>query len=355
MKVAIIGSGFIARVHAHALKGMNQEIALVVDRNIDHAKQFANEFEVMNVSDRFEDCLKEEIDCIHICTPPTSHYEYAKKALEAKKHVVCEKPLCLDVEQAKELKELATKQQVVAALNFNVRYNDAIVRMHHQIEENNFGEVLMVHGSYQQQFHVLPTNYSWRYDEKVSGLMRATSEIGSHWFDLARYLTGLEIVGVSATYGNFFPERYIKDGIMYPQELKGGEKIHVKSDDAACITLRFSNGALGNVFLSEISHGANNRIEIFVNGTKQTVWWNSEHPYQTHYADVNQSSCFTNAFAGGFVESFEAFFKDVYQWILTKEKPERVPTFEDGYRNAAICQAVYDSANSESKWVEVEQ
>ena len=75
--------------------------------------------------------------------------------------------------------------------------------------------------------------------------MRATTEIGSHWIDLVRYLTGLEILEVSATYGMFTPDRFVKDGIMYEEEQPGSTKITVDSDDAVCATLKFSNGALG--------------------------------------------------------------------------------------------------------------
>ena len=125
MKVAIVGCGNIAATHAKALIQQNQEIVLVIGRDQSKAKAFAEIWNIPSHSNQFTDALASSVDCIHICTPPAMHYEMAKAALLAGKHVICEKPLCLNSEQARELYQLAEERGLLAAVNFNVRYHEA--------------------------------------------------------------------------------------------------------------------------------------------------------------------------------------------------------------------------------------
>ena len=142
--------------------------------------------------------------------------------------------------------------------------------------------------------------------------MRATTEIGSHWIDLARYLTGLEIVEVSANFGKFNPSRYLKENMMYAEEEEGSEGITVESEDAALISMRLSNGAIGNVVLSEVSHGRSNRVAIEITGSKQSVWWNNENPYLVSKAKRHEGiNQVVNAFGGGFPITLKGFFARV--------------------------------------------
>lgn len=223
-----------------------------------------------------------------------------KQLLEAGKHVVCEKPLCLSAAEARDLMDLGAKKHLLTAVNFNVRYHEACQRAKTLISSEEFGAPCLISGSYKQEFHVLPNAYMWRYIPSLGGDMRAVTEIGSHWIDLVRYWTGLEITAVSAAFGKFSPDRFLKDGTMYPTRQEGSEPIRVDSEDAAAVTLRFSNGALGSLLLSEVSHGRNNAVQLEVSSARKSVWWCSEDPYRLY-----QSSKFagvqaqTNAFGGG--------------------------------------------------------
>lgn len=186
--------------------------------------------------------------------------------------------------------------------------------------------------------------------------MRATTEIGSHWIDLARYLTGLEIVEVSANFGKFNPSRYLKENMMYAEEEEGSEGITVESEDAALISMRLSNGAIGNVVLSEVSHGRSNRVAIEITGSKQSVWWNNENPYLVSKAKRHEGiNQVVNAFGGGFPTTFKDFFAAVYKTIECG-RPDHFPsypTFRDGYINALVCRSIYESAQDDSRWVKV--
>ncbi|HTX78223.1 MAG TPA: Gfo/Idh/MocA family oxidoreductase [Longilinea sp.] len=356
MQVAIIGCGLVGNLHAQAVRELGYTIAMVVDPSEQKAKEFAELWGAEHFGASFPMALEDDIQCIHICTPPTLHYAMARDALNAGKHVICEKPLCLNPDEAKELVEIAQEKQLINAVNFNVRYHDVCKQARNFISSPDFGKICLVHGSYLQEFHALPDQYSWRYKPELAGHMRATTEIGSHWIDLARFWTALEITEVSANYGKFTPERYIENGIMYPESRKTAKKVTVKTDDAAVISIRFSNKAIGNLLLSEVSHGRDNQLSIEVTGTKSSVWWNTEDPY--HFCTSQKSSgiqIHTNAFGGGFPTTFKALFKEVYQDIESN-RPSRkptYPTFYDGYVNSMICTAIYESANNNSAWVKV--
>lgn len=356
MKIAIIGSGNIANTHAQELIGMGRKIALVVGIEPEKTKEFQKTWNIENSTDDFSQALADDITTVHVCTPPALHYRMVRDLILAGKNVICEKPLCLTASEAKELYDLSHEKGVVTAVNFNVRYHRACGEFRKKVQSEDFGRFCLVHGTYEQEFHVLPADYMWRYQPEIAGPMRATTEIGSHWIDLVRFLSGHEITAVSATYGKFTPDRYVKDGMMYEFPPDGAKKIHVESDDAVIAALRFDNGAIGNLFLSEVTHGRSNYISMEITGTKQTVSWNSEDPYKLRTATkFSGTLCETDAFAGGFPNTFSAFFCEVYRDMdagTPSQEPD-YPTFRDGYINAAVCEAIYESANHDSKWMEV--
>jgi predicted dehydrogenase len=358
MHTAIIGCGFIANLHAQALMELGHAPVVVIDTQLPQAEAFAKQWGAKRFGDDFSLALGDEIRSIHICTPPILHPAMIKAAILAGKHVVCEKPMCLNPAEAKELWRLAQEKGVVGAVNFNVRFHDACQQAKKLIPAPDFGRICLIHGSYLQEFHALPSDYNWRYKPELAGPMRATTEIGSHWIDLARFWTGQEIEEVSASYGMFTPQRFLSDGIMFAQEKENSSKISVDSEDAAVISIRFSNGAIGNLLLSEVSHGRNNRVSIEVTGTRQSVWWNSEDPYRLNRSHKGEGTITqTNAFGGGFPETFKAFFKEVYQDIAAGRPSDTpsYPTFYDGYVNVAVCAAIYESATHNSKWVKLSQ
>ena len=353
MKTAIVGSGNISRVHANALVQQKQEIVLVVDRNPERVRAFAEEWTIPSYSTEFQDALESNVDCIHICTPPALHYEMVKQALLAGKNVICEKPLCLKSEQAQELYLLAKQKGLLAAVNFNVRYHEACQHAREIIAAPKFGVPRLIHGEYLQEFHVLPAEYMWRYIPEIGGDMRAVTEIGSHWIDLVRFWTGLEITAVSANFGCFHKERYQKGGMMYAVSQPGSVPVMVYSEDVAVVSLRFSNGAIGALLLSEVSHGRSNCVRMEVSSDENSVWWCSEFPYQIHTARKFEGvTTVTNAFGGGFPDTFVKFFESVYQALETGQETN-YPNIYDGYKCTAVCEAIYLSAKNDSKWVEV--
>lgn len=356
MRIAIVGTGFIAAAHVQALQGMGDEVVVAINHTLAKAAAFAQKWKIPVFGTDYSLALSMDIDAVHICTPPNAHYELIKAALMADKHVICEKPMCIEPSEARELMELAAARQKVGAVLFNVRFHEACHRAKSVINSPAFGAIRLIHGSYLQEFHLLPDAYSWRYQAELGGPMRATTEIGSHWIDLVRYWTGLEIVAVSAQFANFEPERHLSGQKMYAEKKEGSQPIEVLSEDVATISFRLNNGAVGNVILSEVSHGRSNRLHLEVSGSKQSIWWTNEQPYQLHQAEkfkgVNTA---TYAFSGGFKDTFQACFEDIYQDI-ENGKVSAFPsyaTFYDGYVNALVCMAIYESAKADAKWITI--
>ncbi len=357
MRVSIIGSGFIAHTHAQAIRALGHEITVVISSKAENAKKFAEKWNIPRFGTHFKLAL-EHSDCIHLCTPPMVHYQHAKAALLLNKHVICEKPLTIGPAQAKELWTLAKSRKLIAAVNFNVRYHEASARAKKLINNTDFGVIRMVHGAYLQEFHAESDFYSWRYKEKLGGKMRAVTEIGSHWIDLVRHWTSLEIAAVSANFAHFDKKRYAtKEGLIHTQKQPEAEQVEVTSEDAAIVSFKFSNGAIGNVVLSEISHGKKNELTLEITGSQQSLSWNNEQPYQLKLGQKNHGlKIDTNPFGGGFDSTFMAFFKEVYKAIEDETAFDKCtfPTFQDGYINALICDAIYQSAQQDATWVKVE-
>lgn len=355
MRVAVIGTGNIANTHASALLNEKQALTLAVGTSLDKAKGFAAKWGFASYSDCFEDALSEGIDCIHITTPPPFHYEMALKAIRAGKHVVCEKPLSLEKWQAEELYKAAEMAGTVCAVNYNVRFHDAVQRARTLVGSGALGDALYITGSYFQSFGIMPTAYSWRFQPEIGGNMRCVTEIGSHWFDLIRFITGLEITEVAADFGYVFPQRTVRDGMLYPEGTVGEETMLCTSEDSATIMLRFSNGAKGVLALSQLAHGRSNRIAYELHGSSSSLWWDSEDPLKLHQAEHGKGICTTvNAFAGAFPDTHAEFFHQVYDMIAAGERTRPgVPSFRDGYLSTAVCTAVWESATHGSCWTKV--
>lgn len=357
MRVAIVGTGNIARLHAQILSEMGHEIVVAIGRDEKRTEQFVLDTGAVSASVDFQEALSPVVEVVHICTPPMLHYQMVKRALEAGKHVICEKPFTIDPDEALELAQLATQKGVVHGLNFNVRFHEGVQRMREFISSGAIGEIRLVHGNYLQEFHLLPTGYSWRYREELAGPMRATTEIGSHWMDLARYLTGQKAINVSAIYGKFCPTRFLTEGIMHEETSDGALRIKVNSEDAALVNFRLENGAIGHMTISEVSHGRSNQLVIEVTGSQGSIWWDSQDPYAVHEAKRGTGvQTVTNAFGGGFPNTFKGFFQAVYQDI-EKGRPASIPdypNFWDGVYMTRVCQGIFLSAKEDGRWTSVD-
>lgn len=357
ISAAICGAGNIAKSHATVLREMGIPIRLIVDINEERAKAFAEQYGIENYSTKEEDIYQSEASCVHVCTPANLHFDMVKKLLEKGYHVFCEKPLCFNDEEAKTLYRLAKENNRLHAVGFNVRFHKAVLEARKLVATPEFGPVKLIHGSYLQEYHVFPAPYDWRYNEKLAGRMRAVTEIGSHWTDLAQFITGKRIKAVSALFSNFVPTRDLQEGMMYaPGSKPGSESVTINSEDAALIHLQFEDGAVGSVVLSESSAGRINHLSMEIAGQNQNVWWNSEENNSLNVGSKNQGvNTWVFPFGGGFRDTLRGLFAAFYADIKRGYADENpiYPTLYDGMRNVLICNAIYESATDSGKWVSI--
>lgn len=352
MGAAIVGAGFAAEVHVKALHSCGISIVAVIDKNVERAKEFAKRWGIPKYGESYE--LADEADVIHICTPPTIHGEVIRYFLEKGKHILCEKPLCLNRKEAEELESLAKESGKQCGLVFNVRYHMACQKAKEQITTGKFGRVLLVHGQYMQEFSALPAQYDWRYNPDIAGRSRTVTEIGTHWMDLVQFLSGEKVSEVSARFGCFFQKRKLKDGMTYKyDENVEGTLVEVDSEDAAIVHMTFENGALGNVVLSGVSCGRGNHLSFEITCENGNIWWNEEENnvlYSAKKGEGIHKEIF--AFGNGFSDTFGSLMEDFYQSVESGKKGE-FPSFEDGAQVCRICEAICDSAENKSIWMHV--
>ncbi|MBO8437043.1 MAG: Gfo/Idh/MocA family oxidoreductase [Spirochaetes bacterium] len=353
-KIAVIGYGMMGQRHAAALRALGYQVDVLMGRDAERTKEAAGKLGIKKSCTDFN-CLAEMgIDVVHVCTPPSEHFSVIKQALESGMHVVSEKPFVFSEDEGKALVELAKAQNVINAVGFNCRYHEACSDARNIVRNGMLGDVLLVNGSYMQEFHALPASFSWRYGKESGGKFLATTEIGSHWIDLMRYITGKEVVALQAVYGTFMQDRVVADGMQWPAGQKTGTPFRFEADNAAIVTFSLSGGALASMVLSEITQGRYNYLEMTVTGSDGSLWWNSEdlNRLKTGRKGIDVSEK-VYAFGDGFNDSVTNMLSEVYEDIESgKRNPaHRYATFSDGLKNAQICDAIYRSAHGNSAWV----
>lgn len=342
MNVIIIGTGNIAKIHARAIYTLGHKIIAVVNKNLDSAKSFANEFNIPHVYSNIDSILDKNADIVHICTPPALHYDAIKLCLLSGKNVVSEKPLTLNENQAIELSNIATEKKLINAVCFNNRFYEAnfIAKKHIENQKINF-----IHASYLQSFHCLPSEYSWRFSENVAGNMRAVTEIGSHVIDLIMYITGKDIIRLNSLFVKSNIRRTIKNGLMYPSH--NGELV-VNSEDAATINLILNDGTIANIVLSEVSHGKINELKYHIDCENKSISWNCENASVLDESDgVNYN---INKSENQFEQSFVDMISNIYSSVEGGEVP-RYANFAQAANVVKVCNAIYKSANSDGEFI----
>jgi len=373
LKAAVVGTGFIGAVHVDALRRLGIEILGVVGSTPERARATSS----ATAYDSFESVLADErVDVIHLATPNDLHHPQAKQALEAGKHVVCEKPLAVTCDQSAELVELAERSGLVHCTNFNLRFYPLVQEARERVRANEVGEIWNVHGGYLQDWLALPTDWNWRLEPERAGALRAVGDIGSHWLDLAQFVTGRRIVEVFADLATVLPVRQRPAGEV-ETFARGGdvprEETTVSSEDLAHILLRFDNGARGSLVVSQVSSGRKNSLRFEIDGAAGSIAWDSERneelwlgnrerPNETllrnqalmHPAAAARTHL-PAAHAEGFADTFRELYRAVYADVARGEpaaEPE-YPTFRDGHVENVIGDAV-SLSNRERRWVKIE-
>lgn len=381
LKIGVVGLGFIGPAHIEGIRRQGVEVHGIAEFTPELAREKAKELNIPVAYSSYEEMLADpDIDVVHVCSPNFLHFPQAKMALQAGKHVVCEKPLTITSAEAKELVELAREKKLVNAINFNLRFYPVNFEARHLVHQESFGNVFIVQGSYLQDWLLYPTDWNWRLDKDQGGTLRAVADIGSHWIDLVMFVTGLKVDEVFADLKTFHPIR--KKPVQRVETFSNKnqpaaveyEDKPIKTEDYASILFRFSNGARGVLSVSQVSAGRKNRLFYEIDGSESAVSWDSEHPndlWVGHRNRMNESlikdpslmsdeaksvSSYPGGHAEGFPDTFKQLQKKAYAYILKNDfsvKPD-FPTFLDGYISLVIEEAILKSSQT-GTWVKVIQ
>ena len=257
IKAAVVGTGFIGVVHVEALRRLGIEVTGIVGSSPERAAEKAKSAALPAPYPSFEAMLADPaVDVVHLTTPNRLHFEQARAALAAGKHVVCEKPLAMTSAETGELLRLAEESGLVHAVNFNIRFYPQCQEARARVRAGEIGDVRLVSGGYLQDWLLLETDWNWRLDPAAGGALRAVGDIGSHWLDLVQFVTGRKVEAVLADLTTFIGVRKQPTGPVETfSGATAGETVDtpMETEDAAGILLRLSGGARGVLTVSQVS------------------------------------------------------------------------------------------------------
>ncbi len=375
--VGIIGTGFVSAHHVDAIRrgGLGDVAAMA---GVDPARTSARTLALgigRAVTDARELIADASLDVIHICTPNAAHAELAAVALEAGKHVVVEKPLALDSDEARHLVALADRVGRHAMVAFTYRGYPMVRRMRELVVAGELGDIRLAHGHYLQDWLARETDSNWRIDPAVGGESRAVADIGSHWFDTIEFVTGRRVTEVCADFATFIAERDrpLGGSVAFGSADGPTERVAVHSEDAATILVRLDDGGRGACVVSQVSPGHKNDFAIEVSGSKSSVRWLQETPERVWLGSVDSAQelvrrpgidgpgipSLPTGHPEGWGEAFRDLFRPFYAEIAAgrppagPNEPAPYPTLRDGARAVAFVEAVVRSAR-ERRWVELE-
>ncbi|MHB1376279.1 MAG: Gfo/Idh/MocA family protein [Candidatus Humimicrobiaceae bacterium] len=294
-------------------------------------------------------------------TPNSLHAEPSIAAAKAGKHIICEKPLGRNAAEAKEMRDAVKKYKVKNICDFNYRMVPAIALAKNLIMDGKLGKIYHFRARYLQEWIMDPGfPMVWRLKKSQAG-SGAMGDLGAHIIDLGRFLCG-EIKWVMSVARTFIDERY-------DETTRKREKVDV--DDAFASVVEFENNAIGTIEASRFAAGRKNYNTIEINGEKGSMWWDVENMNNLHVYWADEKPSETRGFHNVSVtESFHPYYEKwwphghIIGWENTfvhtalnmvnavmEDKPLEpyVATFEDGYRNAVICDAMLKSAQTGKK------
>jgi predicted dehydrogenase len=373
LQAGIAGTGFIGRVHARSLRLAGVELAGVAASSPDSAAAAARELGVARAYASAEELVRDPaVDAVHICTPNHLHLPLAEEALAAGKHVICEKPLAVDAAGARRLADAAAASGREAAVPFVYRYYPTVREARERVRAGHTGAVRLLHGTYLQDWLLRPTDTNWRVDARLGGPSRTFADIGSHWCDLAEFVSGHRITRLAARMLTAVPDRAPAEGRRAFGTGDGDGTLHpVGTEDAAVVQFETDGGALGTVVVSQISPGRKNRLWLELDGADEALAFDQEHPDELWCGSRDALTILRRDPAGltppaarlatlpgghpqGYADCFDAFVRDVYDAVRGGSLPEGTPTFADGLRAALVTDAVLASAAADGSWVDVE-
>lgn len=375
LNIGLIGYGGIGRVHAmgyrnipfhYGLTANTVNLVGVATSRAETAAQAAREIGCDYWTADYRELLAhDDIDVVDISVPNHMHEEIVIAAAEAGKHIYCEKPLSMGVEDGRRIVAAVEKAGVKSQMTFNFRFFPAITRARQLMDEGFVGRVFSFRGRYFRSSYIDPNKpLSWRLRREISG-GGALADLGSHILDVLYYLLG-DFGSVQATLDTLIKERPLAKG--------SAEKGIVDVDDIALMQLRMADGTLGTVEISRMGTGVTNDLQFEIYGDKGAIRFRSEEPswlevydvrdpgeplggmrgfrklevVQRHKGAVSPDWSMPPGFVRSHAECQYRFLKAVAEDTIP------APTLADGLKIQQVMAAVEESSR-QGRWVAVDQ
>lgn len=376
LRMGMVGGGrgaFIGAVHRMAahLDGQAELVAGAFSADAEKSRLSGDDFflDSSRVYANYQEMAQQEaalpadtrIDFVSIVVRNNMHFDVAKTFLDAGFHVICDKPITFNLQQAIELRDVVRASGLIFALTHNYTGYPMVKEARRMVNEDELGRILKIVAEYPQGYAVGDVRgdgqiSNWRADPEIAGASNCTSDIGTHAHHLVRYVTGLEIEEMCSDLTAFIPGRAL--------------------DDDGNSLIRFAGGAKGIIYASQISAGDENALCLRVYGTHGSLEWHQEYPndlivksataprqtfrrgndYISDTAKANTRTPFGHP--EGFIEAFAniylAAFAAIRDKIDGKSPPDDgydFPDVEDGVAGMAFIQTAVESSNSDKKWV----
>jgi len=373
LQSAVIGAGFVGRAHVEAIRRMGVPVLGVLGSSAERAEASRAALGLPRAYRSLEELAADpEVDVVHICTPNHLHFEQASVLLRAGKHVMCEKPVAMTTRESAALIQLARENGRAGGVCYNLRYYPLCQEARARIASGAIGEPRLVHGNFLQDWLFYPTDWNWRLETQLGGDLRAVSDIGTHWLDLAMWLTGRKIVEVCGDLATIIPVRERPKGRVETFQAAAGiatEPVKIATDDYASVLLRFEANVRGVMMVSQVSAGRKASLSFEINGSEGSLAWNSELPNQMWIGHRNQAnqellkdpslmmpvarrySAYPGGHSEGYPDTFLQLFRDFYAHIEEGgDALPQFPTFQTGHDELLLCEAIAQSAR-ERRWV----
>ena len=375
IRIGMVGGGknaFIGGVHRIALRldGYYELVAGSFSSNFDNSKETGKDlglaedriYETYHEMAEKESSLSDGIDVVAIVTPNHLHVPIAKIFAEKGIHIICDKPLALSSKEAISLKNIVVSKKLIFALTHNYTGYPMVRHARSLIQKGDLGSIRVIQAEYPQDWLTTKAEDSglkqaeWRTDPKRSGGGGCIGDIGTHAFNLIRFITGLEIEELSADIHTFVKGRLL--------------------DDNAQIMLRFKGGAKGALWSSQVAVGNENNLKIRIYGENGGIEWRQEDPNYLYYTEFGHPTQRVTRGSGnvskeakdvtrippghpeGYLEGFANIYNDVYKKLYAQinnqnydQSNDCYPTINDGVEGMRFIETVLESSKNNSKWV----
>ncbi len=375
IRIGMVGGGkdaFIGGVHRIALRldGYYELVAGSFSSNFDNSKETGKNLGLAEdrVYETYQEMAEKEsdrsdgIDVVAIVTPNHLHVPIAKIFAEKGIHIICDKPLALSSEEAISLKNIVESKKLIFALTHNYTGYPMVRHARSLIQKGDLGSIRVIQAEYPQDWLTTKAEDSglkqaeWRTDPKRSGGGGCIGDIGTHAFNLIRFITGLEIEELSADIHTFVKGRLL--------------------DDNAQIMLRFKGGAKGALWSSQVAVGNENNLKIRIYGENGGIEWRQEDPNYLYYTEFGHPTQRVTRGSGnvskeakdvtrippghpeGYLEGFANIYNDVYKKLYAQinnqsydDSHDCYPTINDGVEGMRFIETALESSKNNGKWI----